>query len=84
MPFIKQYHADEKYIFLSDKASSNYSKLVVNWTKENGLKMIPKVDNSTNIPQTRPIRNLWGLLSAKMYEGELSCDTLEKLKARIL
>ena len=46
--------------------------------------MIRKVDNPTNVPQARPFENLWGLLSAKVYEGGWSCDTLEKLKARIL
>lgn len=83
MPFVREYHADAKYIFWPDKATAHYVKKVTKWAATNGLKIVPYEDNPTNVPQARPIENLWGQLSAKVYEGGWRCDTEDQLASRI-
>ena len=36
-----------------------------------------------NVPQARPIENLWGILAQKVYEGEWEAKTQQELISRI-
>ena len=62
LPFIHKYHNNENYIFWPDLASSHYSNETVSWMNEN-VKFLPKNINPPNVPQARPIENLWGCLA---------------------
>lgn len=35
----------------------------------NGINFILKIDNPPNVPQARPIKEVWSHLSRKVYDG---------------
>ena len=39
--------------------------------------------NPPNVPQARPIENLWGILAQKVYEGVWEAKTPQELISRI-
>jgi hypothetical protein len=39
--------------------------------------------NPPNVPQARPIENLWGILTQKVYEGGWEAKTQQELISRI-
>ena len=50
MPFIRQYHADNNYIFWPDQAKAHYAKNVINYLNENNLNFVHKNDYLVNLP----------------------------------
>ena len=78
LPFIREHHQDSNYIFWSDLASCHYSKQTVAWMDEN-VKFVPKDINPPNVPQARPIENVWGCLAQKVYEGGWETKTEQQL-----
>ena len=44
---------------------------------------MPKWRNPTNLPQCRPIEDLWGTLTGLVYEGGWTAKIFQKLKNRI-
>ena len=62
LPFKHKHHSDFNYLFRPDLAGAHYSNETVAWMEEN-------VSNPPNVPQARPIENLWGILAQKVYEG---------------
>ncbi len=68
LPFLRNHHADDDYIFWPDLASAHYHKDTVQWMSEN-INFVPKDVNPPNVPQARSIENFWGCLVQKVYEG---------------
>jgi hypothetical protein len=58
LPFIRQSHQYDNYLFWPDLSTSHYAKDCVDWMKEN-INFVAKYMNPPNVPQTRPIENLW-------------------------
>ena len=83
MPFIREHHNDDKYIFWPDKASSHYAKQVVDYLKLNKVKYIPKYRNPTNVPQCRPIEDFFGILVKLVYADGWRASTTKQLIRRI-
>ena len=60
--FIRQYHADNNYIFWPDQATAHYAKSVINYLNENNVNFVRKNDNPVNVPKCRPTENFWDIL----------------------
>ena len=55
LPFLKEHHADGKYVFWPDKASSHYAKKTLEYLEQKKIPYVPKERNPTNLLQCRPI-----------------------------
>ena len=51
MLFIRQYHADNNYIFWPDQVRAHYAKSVINYLNENNVNFVRKNDNPVNVPE---------------------------------
>lgn len=83
VPFLQEYHADNEYVFWPDKASSHYSRKALDFLASNGINIVPKERNPTNLPQCRPIEDLWGQLVTLVYQGGWRAKTLKQLRRRV-
>ena len=50
---------------------------------EENLHFVERTSNPPNVPQARPIENLWGILAQKVYEGGWKARTQQELICRI-
>ena len=50
---------------------------------DENVKFVPKYINPPNVPQARPIENIWGCLAQKVYEGGSEAEMEEELIRRI-
>ena len=55
---------------MPDLAGAHYSDETVVWMEEN-VHFVEKVSNSPDVEglDSKPIENLWGILTQKVYEG---------------
>jgi transposase len=83
IPFIRQHHSDDKYIFWPDKASSHYANIVIDHLKTENINYVPKLENPSNLPEARPIEQFWSILKGHVYKNNWKAENLEKLKERI-
>ena len=58
MPFMRQYHADNNYIFWPDQARAHYAKSVIDYLNENNVNFVR--NNPVNVPGMLPNRKLLG------------------------
>ena len=84
IPFIEKHHSDGNYIFWPDLASSHYAKSVIEYLREKKVNFVEKADNPANVPEARPIENLWGCLKGMVYKNNWQADNLDQLKTRIV
>jgi hypothetical protein len=56
---IQKPHKNEKIVFWPDLASAHYAKDTLVWLEELKIEYAPKEENPPNVPQIRPIKNLW-------------------------
>ena len=82
IPFLQQHHADNNYVFWPDLASSHYAKDTIALFNEKNIRFVAKGDNPPNVPQLRPIENLWGILKSRVYDGDWKAKTEHQLKLR--
>ena len=61
MPFKKQYHADNNYIFWADQPKAHYAKSVINYLNKNKVNFVRKNDNPVNSGVNR---GLWAVRGA--------------------
>jgi hypothetical protein len=40
---------------------------MLEWLEQKSMKIVPKGDNASNVPQARPIENFWALLACAVY-----------------
>ena len=83
LPFIKKYHLDNNYIFWPDLASSHYAETVLDFMLENSIQYVDKVDNPANLPEARPIEDMWSIIKGKVYENGWEATSLHQLRLRI-
>jgi len=76
IPFIRDKHSDNNYMFWPDKASSHYAEKVVKHLKEQNIRFVSKYRNPTNVPQCRPIEDFFGYLCQKVYDKGWSAKTI--------
>lgn len=83
IPFLREYHSDNNYLFWPDKASSHYAGGPIKFLQQNNVKFMPKVLNPTNIPQCRPIEDFFGIMVDKVYKKGWKAENLQQLSNRI-
>ncbi|XP_055625397.1 uncharacterized protein LOC129768048 isoform X1 [Toxorhynchites rutilus septentrionalis] len=83
LPFLNEHHADGKYVFWPDKASSHYAKKTLAYLEEKKIPFVPKDRNPTNLPQCRPIEDFFGSLSALVYKNNWRAKDTKQLTTRI-
>lgn len=83
VPFIREKHADNNYVFWPDKASSHYGKKTLEFLAQERINFVPKLYNPTNLPQCRPIEDLWGTLTGLVYKNGWAAKTVPQLIRRI-
>ena len=69
MAFIRQYHADNNYIFWPDQARAHYAKGAFNYLNENNLNFAAKSNNPVDVPECCPIENFQAILKQQVYKN---------------
>ena len=80
MPFIRQYHADNNYIFWP---RAHYAKSVINYLNESNVNLVRKKDNPVNVQECRPIENFWAILKQQVYKNNWRAKNVKQLYQRI-
>ena len=83
MSFIRQYHADNNYIFWPDQARAHYAKSVINNLNENNVNFVRKNDNPVNVPKCCPIENYWAILKQQLYKINWRAKNVKQLYQKI-
>lgn len=86
IPFIRQYHSDDNYVFWPDLASSHYANSVIAHLRQENVHFVEKGDNPPCVPELRPIENFWSILKGYVYANGWEAtgdDADKKLKQRI-
>jgi hypothetical protein len=83
IPYIKEKHSDDNYIFWPDKASSHYASKVINEFNDQNIKYVLRSRNPTNVPQVRPIEDFFGSLCQIVYAKGWKAKNINQLKNRI-
>lgn len=65
IPFIELHHTKEEVIFWPDLAPAHYSKKVIAFLTDAGVKFVDRKSNTPNMPQGRPIEKFWALSKRK-------------------
>ena len=83
IPFLKEHHSDQNYIFWPDLANAHYAKSVMAYLDDNNVAVVAKKNNPANVPECRPIEDFWSQLKAKVYENNWSASDTNQLRSRI-
>ncbi|CAF1261407.1 unnamed protein product [Rotaria sordida] len=83
IPFIDQYHPQQEFIFWPDLAKAHYTPQVLHTLQEKNIPFVPREKNPPNIPQVRPVEDLWGILKQKVYAQNYEAKSLDQLARRI-
>lgn len=84
LPFINANHPPDTFLFWPDKASSHYAGTTQQFLNDNNINFVPRDSNPTDLPQCRPIEDLFGQLAQVVYKNNWIADNKEQLKRRIL
>jgi hypothetical protein len=83
VPFIQAYHPLDRIIFWPDLASAHYAVETQALLHNLNINFVPKQDNPPNLPQARPIENVWGMLKAIVYDKGWEAKSIRALKRKI-
>jgi hypothetical protein len=83
IPFIKKNHLHRKFIFWPDLAKAHYIPQVLSTLETNSIPFVPKEKNPPNVPQVRPIEDIWGILKQMVYAQNYEAKNLNQLARRI-
>jgi transposase len=83
VPFIKKYHSGDDILFWPDGASAHYARATTDLLRVESIPFVEKLANPPNLPQARPIENVWSLLKSEVYSGGWEAKSLRSLKTRI-
>lgn len=81
--FIDEVHGDDEILFWPDLASAHYAKDTVALYEELEINVVPREANPPNVPQVRPIEDLWGILKGLVYKDGWEATTARQLQQRI-
>jgi hypothetical protein len=70
-------------VFWPDSASVHYAKNTLARLEELKIKYVPKEENPSNVPQIRPIKNVWANLKRKVYSSNYRPKDVKGLIATI-
>jgi hypothetical protein len=83
LPYIRQHFPDGNYIFWPDKASAHYAKNVLQYLSSKHIRLVPKVNNPTNVPQCRPIETLHAQIKQRVFADKFHPKSVADLEFRI-
>ena len=83
IPFLEKNYPTKDYLFWPDLASAHYSKDAQNVYVEYGVKVLPKSSNPPNVPQLRPIEDVFGILRLKVFKDGFKPKSTDELKKKI-
>ena len=84
--FINKYHSRDQYIDLHcdiKSTSSHYANSVQDWLGEQSISFLAKKDNPANLPEVRPIEDLFAIIKRDVYRNGWSANNIEQLEQRI-
>ena len=70
-------------LFWPDLATAHYSQEVQTCLNDHGISYIQRRKNPPNVPQARPIEEIWSLLEQKIYVNNWQAQNLDQLARRI-
>jgi hypothetical protein len=56
---------------------------VISYLNENNVNFVDIDDNPANVPECRPIENLWGILKQQVYKNNWRAKNVKQLYQRI-
>lgn len=86
LPFIREYHNNQRMLFWPDLARCHYANAVRNWLNERRIPYVEEEENAPNVPQARPIERFWSLCKTAYRarpEGEVSKHAFTCIWARL-
>jgi hypothetical protein len=83
IPFIKKNHLQTKLLFWPDLAKAHYVPQVLRTLEANDIPFVPREKNPPNVPQVRPIEDVWGILKQMVYAQNYQAKNLNQLARRI-
>ena len=83
-PFIEANYTRGGYVFWPDLASAHYARATCQFLEEAGIPYLSHEENPPNVPQLRPIEDIWGILKQEVYRGDWTATSDQQLRARIL
>jgi hypothetical protein len=84
LPFLASHHATDSILFWPDGASAHYAKKTTALLVEEDIDFVPRESNPPNLPQARPIENIWSLLKSEVYRDGWEAKSTLSLKRRII
>jgi transposase len=83
LPFIDKYYRGDNILFWPDGASAHYAKATLDFLTANNIPVVTNDKNPPNLPQARPIENVWSHLKREVYRGGWEASSLIALKRKI-
>ena len=84
IPCIQKFHSDDEIIFWPDLASSHYAESVCDILIEEKIDFVEKYENPANLPECRPIEQLWAILKTAVYAQSWKAKDLSQLRRRVV
>ncbi|KAL4510759.1 hypothetical protein ABPG72_004913 [Tetrahymena utriculariae] len=83
LPFIRENHINDNFIFWPDLSTSHYAKSVQQFMTNNNINFVPKEQNPPNTPEVRPIEDFWLYLKGQVYNNNWEAKNISQLKRKI-
>ena len=68
--------------FWPDLASCHYSKMALDWYKDNNISFVPKEANPPNCPELRPIERYWALVKRTLKSTKKGTKDMKVFKTK--
>lgn len=81
VPFIETNTSWDQVILWPDKASAHYAKATLADLQNLQIRVVPRNDNPTCVPQARPIETIHAILKAKVFRCQNPPTNLDDLEA---
>ena len=83
VPFLREKYPENDFIFWPDLATAHYARATTQLLDDLDIPFVYKEDNPPNVPQLRPIEDMWGIIKQEVYRGGWSATTEDQLIRRI-
>lgn len=80
LPLIRKHNRSVK--FWPDLASCYYSKIVLQWYKQNKVDVIPKTMNPPNCPEFRPIERYWSIVKRNLKKSGGKVQDIKGMRSK--
>lgn len=84
LPWLKTFKYKKEVVLWCDKASSHYSKKVLNFLASKSILVPGKEQNPTNLPSRRVIEEIWGTIKRQVYQGGFVAKNKFELQRMIM